>query len=108
MPIMLSKTYAAFVAAGTPDAEAREAAEEIADFEHRLTGIESPPAEHRRRHQAIEVDAWRCPGLCRHPARKVVDRLNPCVCAACLLADRRRPYIFGTISPLIPRSTALR
>lgn len=41
MPIMLSKTYAAFVAAGTPDAQAREAAEEIADFEHRLTGIES-------------------------------------------------------------------
>ena len=78
MPIMLSKTYAAFVAAGTPDAEAREAAEEIADFEHRLTGIES-------RLQNIEGDIrllkWMLgvvPGLCRHPARKVVDRLTAC------------------------------
>lgn len=42
MPIMLSKTYAAFVAAGTTDADAREAAEEIADFKHRPPGIESP------------------------------------------------------------------
>ena len=42
MPIMLSKTYAAFVAAGTPDANAREAAEEIANFKHRRSGIESP------------------------------------------------------------------
>lgn len=41
MPIVLSRTYAALVAAGAPDSEAREAAEEIADFEHRLTGIES-------------------------------------------------------------------
>ena len=41
MPIMLSKTHAAFVAAGAPDEQARAAAEEIADFEHRLTGIET-------------------------------------------------------------------
>ncbi len=41
MPIMLSKTYAAFVAAGTPDAFAREAAEEIAGVKYRLPGIES-------------------------------------------------------------------
>lgn len=41
MPIMLSKTYAAFVAAGMPENGAREAAKEIADFKHRRTGIES-------------------------------------------------------------------
>ena len=32
MPVMLSKTYAALVAAGAPEAAASEAAEEIADF----------------------------------------------------------------------------
>lgn len=41
MPIMLSKTYAAFVAAGTPDSHAREAAEEIANFKHRRSDIKS-------------------------------------------------------------------
>lgn len=38
---MLSKTHAAFIAAGAPDEKARDAAEEIAAFEHRLTGIET-------------------------------------------------------------------
>ena len=38
MAVMLSKTYAAFKAAGAPDAIAREAAEEIAGFENRLSG----------------------------------------------------------------------
>ena len=38
---MLSKTYDAFRAAGTPDDKAREAAEEIAGFEDRLTTVES-------------------------------------------------------------------
>lgn len=51
MSIILSKTYAAFVAAGTPENYAREAAEEIADFKHRLPGIESPL-------QNIESDIW--------------------------------------------------
>lgn len=37
MPIMLSKTYAALVAAGTPEAAASDAAEEIADFERKLS-----------------------------------------------------------------------
>lgn len=32
MPVMLSKTYAALVAAGAPELVASEAAEEIADF----------------------------------------------------------------------------
>ena len=41
MPMMLSKTYAALVAAGAPEEAACQAAEEIADFESRLTGIES-------------------------------------------------------------------
>ena len=41
MPMMLSKTYAAFVAAGAPDADAREAAEEIAAFDARLSRIET-------------------------------------------------------------------
>ena len=41
MAVMLSKTYAAFKAAGAPDGIAREASEEIAGFENRLSGIES-------------------------------------------------------------------
>lgn len=36
---MLSKTYEAFRAAGAPDDKAREAAEEIAGFESRLTRL---------------------------------------------------------------------
>ncbi len=38
--MMLSKTYEAFKAAGAPDDKAREAAEEIAGFENRLTRLE--------------------------------------------------------------------
>lgn len=41
MPIMLSKTYAALVAAGAPEEAASEAAEEIADFEHKLSAMQS-------------------------------------------------------------------
>ena len=37
--VMLSKTYEAFRAAGAPDDKAREAAEEIAGFENRLTRL---------------------------------------------------------------------
>lgn len=40
MALMLSKTYDAFKAAGAPDEKAREAAEEIAGFENRLTRLE--------------------------------------------------------------------
>ena len=40
MAMMLSKTYEAFRAAGAPDDKAREAAEEIAGFENRLTRLE--------------------------------------------------------------------
>ena len=41
MAVLLSKTYAALKAAGAPDEIAREASEEIAGFENRLSGIES-------------------------------------------------------------------
>ena len=41
MALMLSKTYDALKAAGAPEEKAREAAEEIAGFEDRLTAIES-------------------------------------------------------------------
>ena len=41
MAIMLSKTYAAFKAAGATDLQAQEAAEELATYENRLSGIES-------------------------------------------------------------------
>ena len=40
MPIMLSKTYAELVAAGAPEAAAGEAAEEIADFERKLSTMQ--------------------------------------------------------------------
>ena len=41
MPIMFSKTYAALVAAGAPEAAASEAAEEIADFERKISSMQS-------------------------------------------------------------------
>lgn len=41
MPIMLSKTYAALVAAGAPEEAASEAAEEIADFERKPSAMQS-------------------------------------------------------------------
>ncbi len=41
MAMVLSKTYDALRAAGAPDDKAREAAEESAGFENRLTVIES-------------------------------------------------------------------
>ena len=41
MPIMLSKTYAALVAAGAPEEAASEAADEIADFERTLSAMQS-------------------------------------------------------------------
>lgn len=40
MAMMLSRTYEAFKAAGAPEDKARDAAEEIAGFESRLTRLE--------------------------------------------------------------------
>lgn len=40
-PVMLSKTYAVLVAAGTPEATASEAAEEISDFERKLSSMQN-------------------------------------------------------------------
>jgi phage shock protein A len=45
MALMLSKTYEALIAAGGPPDKAREAAEEIANYENRLTGLESDVAQ---------------------------------------------------------------
>lgn len=39
MPIMLSQTYDALVAAGAPDEKARAAAEELADYDNQLRGL---------------------------------------------------------------------
>ncbi|HYU11786.1 MAG TPA: hypothetical protein VEK82_04365 [Stellaceae bacterium] len=41
MAVMLSKTYEAFIAAGAPEAKAREAAEELAAYENRFAKIET-------------------------------------------------------------------
>ena len=41
MALMLSKTYDAFLPAGTPEDKAREAAEEIAVYENRFVRIET-------------------------------------------------------------------
>jgi hypothetical protein len=41
MAIMLAKTYAAFKAAGAPENDAVAAAEELADYENRLSSIEN-------------------------------------------------------------------
>ena len=40
MPVMLSKTYDALVAAGAPEDKARAAAEELADYESRFAKVE--------------------------------------------------------------------
>ncbi len=40
MPIVLSKTDDALISAGAPDDKAREAAEELADYENRLASID--------------------------------------------------------------------
>ncbi len=41
MPMMLSKTYDALISAGAPDDKARDAAEELADYENRLASIDN-------------------------------------------------------------------
>ncbi len=41
MALMLSRTYDALLAAGAPEDKARDAAEEIAAYENRLTPIET-------------------------------------------------------------------
>ena len=41
MAVMLSKTYEAFIAAGAPEDKAREAAEELAEYERRFAKIET-------------------------------------------------------------------
>jgi hypothetical protein len=41
MAVMLAKTYAAFRAAGAPEAAAQAAAEELADYETRLAAIDT-------------------------------------------------------------------
>jgi hypothetical protein len=40
MPTMLGHTYAAFIAGGTPPAEAQKAAEEIAAYDSKFAAIE--------------------------------------------------------------------
>ena len=40
MPVMLSKTYDAFIAAGAPEEKARAAAEELAAYEVQFVKIE--------------------------------------------------------------------
>jgi hypothetical protein len=41
MPVMLSKTYDALIAAGAPEDKARAAAEELAGYEARFAKIET-------------------------------------------------------------------
>jgi ABC-type Fe3+-hydroxamate transport system substrate-binding protein len=41
MPVMLSKTYDALIAAGAPDGKARAAAEQLAEYENRLASIDN-------------------------------------------------------------------
>lgn len=41
MATMISEVYDAFVAAGAPEDKARKAAEALADYENRFTGIDA-------------------------------------------------------------------
>lgn len=43
MATMISEVYDAFIAAGTPEDKARKAAEALADYENRFTGIDAEP-----------------------------------------------------------------
>lgn len=51
---MLSKTYDALLSAGAPDAKAREAAKELADYENWLSSIDNRLAVIDGRFVAIE------------------------------------------------------
>ena len=51
---MLSKTYDALISAGAPEDKAREAAEELADYENRLSSIDNKLAVIDGRFIAIE------------------------------------------------------
>ena len=55
MAIMLAKTYAAFKAAGAPEDDAVAAAEELADYENRLTSIDNRLSIMDGRFEAIEA-----------------------------------------------------
>ena len=57
MAVVLSQTYDALVAAGTPEAKARAAAEELAGYESRFVRIE--PASR----YSNGCSAWQSPGL---------------------------------------------
>jgi hypothetical protein len=54
MPLMLSKTYDALISAGAPEDKARGAAEELADYENRLSSIDNQLAVMNGRITAIE------------------------------------------------------
>ncbi len=54
MAIMLSKTYDALISAGAPDDKARDAAEELADYENRLASIDNQLAVINGRITTIE------------------------------------------------------
>jgi hypothetical protein len=62
MPVMLSKTYDALIAAGAPEEKARDAAEEIAAYENRLAKIETDLALIRAElgeiHRTMATKAW--------------------------------------------------
>ena len=54
MPMMLSKTYDALISAGAPDDKARDAAEELADYQNRLASIDHQLAVMNDRLSAVE------------------------------------------------------
>ena len=62
MPVMLSKTYDALIAAGAPEEKARDAAEEIAAYENPLAKIETDLALIRAElgeiHRTMATKAW--------------------------------------------------
>ncbi len=51
---MLSKTYDALISAGAPEDKARDAAEELADYENRLASIDNQLAVMNGRFLAIK------------------------------------------------------
>ena len=83
MAIMLSKTYDALISAGAPEDKAREAAEELADYESRLASIDNRLAAVEGKLTVDDMgDRHQCGGHDRDIGRAAAPRLK--------LRDRRR------------------
>src|SRR5258708_32159163 len=85
MPVMLSKTYEALIAAGAPEDKARAAAEELAGYEARI-------CQNRDRSRCHQMDVGDC-----HRGRRIARDQDFCLTATSLLQrlDDLLAHLFG-------------